>query len=144
MEGPGLTLTDAGALCASASFCRKRNGVRRCTEESDDPAAREAAIKGACGCPSGRLMAWDKETGQPIEPDLEPSASLIQDPTKRVSGPIWLKGSVPVEGADGTGYEVRNRVTLCRCGGSKNKSFCDGTHVSIGFNDGDEAVNPQG
>ena len=35
--------------------------------------------------------------------------------------------------ADGTTYEVRNRVTLCRCGASQNKPFCDATHASIGF-----------
>jgi CDGSH-type Zn-finger protein len=36
-------------------------------------------------------------------------------------------------GADGFEYEARNRMTLCRCGGSKNKPFCDGTHLSIKF-----------
>jgi CDGSH-type Zn-finger protein len=30
---------------------------------------------------------------------------------------------------------VRNRVTLCRCGASKNKPFCDGTHATIKFRD---------
>ncbi|MHB8164175.1 MAG: CDGSH iron-sulfur domain-containing protein [Methanoregula sp.] len=31
--------------------------------------------------------------------------------------------------ADGKPYTVRNRVTLCRCGKSGNKPFCDGSHV---------------
>jgi CDGSH-type Zn-finger protein len=34
---------------------------------------------------------------------------------------------------DGFVYEVRNRVTLCRCGGSKIMPFCDGTHEKIEF-----------
>jgi CDGSH-type Zn-finger protein len=37
--------------------------------------------------------------------------------------------------SDGFHYEVRNRVTLCRCGASQNKPLCDGTHASIKFND---------
>jgi CDGSH-type Zn-finger protein len=37
--------------------------------------------------------------------------------------------------ADGFRYEIRNRVTLCRCGASKNKPFCDGTHAAIKFRD---------
>ena len=37
---------------------------------------------------------------------------------------------------DGHRYEVRNRVTLCRCGASKNKPFCDGSHAAIEFKDG--------
>jgi CDGSH-type Zn-finger protein len=35
--------------------------------------------------------------------------------------------------ADGFAYETRNRVTLCRCGQSQNKPFCDGAHASIKF-----------
>jgi CDGSH-type Zn-finger protein len=42
---------------------------------------------------------------------------------------------------DGTQYEIRNRVTLCRCGASRNKPFCDGNHVLIVFNDGDKSLN---
>jgi len=42
---------------------------------------------------------------------------------------------VQLVGADGHQYELRNRMTLCRCGASKNKPFCDGAHVSIGFSD---------
>jgi CDGSH-type Zn-finger protein len=30
-------------------------------------------------------------------------------------------------------YAVRNRVTLCRCGQSRNKPFCDGTHKDVEF-----------
>ena len=53
-----------------------------------------------------------------------------------MSGPIWVKGGIRIEGADGKSYEIRNRVTLCRCGQSSNKPFCDGTHASMHFHDG--------
>jgi len=45
-----------------------------------------------------------------------------------------------VESSDGTVYESRNRATLCRCGKSLNKPYCDGTHIMAGFNDGDESL----
>ena len=38
-----------------------------------------------------------------------------------------------IESAGGTEYEVRNRVTLCRCGRSRNKPFCDGSHITVGI-----------
>jgi CDGSH-type Zn-finger protein len=38
-----------------------------------------------------------------------------------------------VHRVDGQPFETRNHVTLCRCGGSKNKPLCDGTHKEIGF-----------
>ncbi len=60
---------------------------------------------------------------------------MIEDPQEGVSGPLWVRGGIPVVSADGTPYEVRNRVTLCRCGASQNKPFCDGSHASIGFTD---------
>lgn len=74
-------------------------------------------------------------TGESIEPKYEPAVVLIEDPGKGCSGPLWVRGGVQIVGADGFAYEVRNRVTLCRCGASQNKPFCDGSHASIGFDD---------
>jgi len=132
--GPDLILTDAQKLCALARFChRKEGGVWDLTEESDNPISRASAIQGAWDCPAGRLIAWDKKTGQAIEPRYEPSIGIIEDPSKKVSGPIWVRGGIVIESSDGSQYAVRNQVTLCRCGQSKNKPFCDSRHVSIGY-----------
>jgi CDGSH-type Zn-finger protein len=79
----------------------------------------------------------DKKTGEVLEPNFELCISMIEDPQKKVSGPLWVKGAIPIESSDGFEYEKRNRCTLCRCGKSSNKPFCDRTHISIGFNDED-------
>jgi len=140
ISGPALVLTDSSSLCASARFCHQGGGTWKLVANSDDPKSRELAIEEAGNCPSGRLVVWDVKTEKPIEPDLNPSISLVEDPDNNVSGPVWLKGSIPVESSDGTEYEIRNRATLCRCGQSKNKPFCDGSHIQCGFNDGDESL----
>ena len=132
IEGADITLTDVVNLCAFARFCDRDGGVWQLTEDSEDPEARDMAIQEACDCPAGRLVMWDKKTGQSIEPELEPSIGLIEDPQIGVSGPIWVKGGIPIEASDGTVYEERNRVTLCRCGRSQNKPFCDGIHAAKG------------
>jgi CDGSH-type Zn-finger protein len=128
LQGPTLKLTDVRSLCANARFCHRAGGTWVLAEESDDPEARRIAIEEAGDCPGGRLVAWD-EKGNAIEPDFEPSIGLIKDIQAGIMGPLWLRGGIPVESADGTTYEVRNRVTLCRCGKSENKPFCDGRHI---------------
>ena len=70
------------------------------------------------------------------ENHLDPAIGVVEDPGLGVSGPLWVQGGIPIESADGTPYEVRNRVTLCRCGVSINKPFCNGRHASIKFRDG--------
>ncbi len=140
INGPDLVLDDAQDFCALARFCHRKGSVWEFTENSGEPESRKNAISNACDCASGRLVARDKKTGKPIENKFVASLSLIEDPQKKVSGPLWVKGGVRIESADGSAYEKRNRVTLCRCGRSGNKPFCDGTHVSCGFNDGDETL----
>jgi CDGSH-type Zn-finger protein len=135
IEGPAMTLTDVESLCAFGRFCDPNGSVWNLVNATDQAAARDDFVRQACNCPSGRLVAWDKATGKPLEPDYEPSISLVQDPAKDCSGPLWLRGGVQLVAADGFAYEVRNRMTLCRCGASKNKPFCDGSHASIGFSD---------
>lgn len=140
INGPTLKLKDTSILCAAARFCHRGGGTWGLTQHSDDPNARELAIEEACSCPSGRLVECDRKTGNVYEKKFAHSISLIEDPQNKVSGPIWLKGGIPVESSDGTTYEVRNRQTLCRCGKSQNKPFCDGSHIDAGFNDGDESL----
>ncbi|HEX2694172.1 MAG TPA: CDGSH iron-sulfur domain-containing protein [Acidobacteriota bacterium] len=132
-SGPELDLTWSAEICAATCFCHRGEEAWGYAKRSDDPAARAAAVEEACNCPSGSLVAWDKKTGAAIEPVLEPSIGLVEDPTSGTSGPIRVKGGIPVESAEGVEYETRNRATLCRCGKSGNKPFCDGTHVLTGF-----------
>jgi CDGSH-type Zn-finger protein len=130
IEGPTRSLTDAEELCAYARFCDPKGRVWNLVAQTDNPAARRLVDHEAGHCPAGRLIAWDKKTGKPIEPQFKPSIGLIEDTALHVKGPIWVRGGIPVVSADGTPYEVRNRVTLCRCGRSENKPFCDGTHAA--------------
>ncbi len=49
------------------------------------------------------------------------------------NGPYVVSGAVEVRDADGNAYTVKETFALCRCGGSSNKPFCDGTHSRNGF-----------
>jgi CDGSH-type Zn-finger protein len=128
--GPELELVDIPILCASARFCDRAGGVWDNTRQSDDPAAKQVVIDEVGYCPAGRLLVYNKAR-HAIEPELEPSIVLIEDPIVGVDGPIWVRGGITIEAADGTLYHTRNRVTLCRCGRSHNKPFCDGRHVDV-------------
>lgn len=122
IDGPDLILKDATNLCAGADFCERVGGVWSLTENSNNPESKKTAIEEACECPSGRLVIIDKKTKKPIEPKLDQSIGISEN------GPLCVKGGVPVESVDGFIYETRNRVTLCRCGKSRNKPFCDSSH----------------
>ena len=132
LVGPELTLAEVPVLCSEARFCQRAGDTWHLVRKSADPECRRIAIEEASECPSGRIMLKDKN-GQVIEPELPPSIGLIEDVPAGFSGPIWVRGGIPIESADGVVYEVRNRVTLCRCGYSKNKPFCDGSHLEFQF-----------
>lgn len=139
IDGPTLKLDDIQELCASARFCHRDGGIWNLVPQSGEIKARRTAIEEACDCPSGRLVVLDKKGKKIIEPNFEKSIGLIEDPTIGVSGPIWVRGGVPVESADGRVYKVRNRITLCRCGKSSNKPFCDSSHFPEEHEHGDKS-----
>jgi CDGSH-type Zn-finger protein len=129
-DGEGVALYDDISICTKAGFCGDRfTTVWRMLEDAADPAVRERIRQMTGLCPSGRIVT--QPTGaERDEPPYEQIVAIEKD------GPVWVRGGIPVVAADGTPYEVRNRQTLCRCGGSGNKPFCDGTHRSNGFRDG--------
>jgi len=86
-------------------------------------------------CDGSHTAAGFQATG---EPAIKPSEALARrDGAVKVlglpNGPLQVQGALEI--VSGTGHTV-NRVMqtfLCRCGGSANKPYCDGTHGKIGF-----------
>lgn len=66
--------------------------------------------------------------------------------TVRENGPYLVEGPVRIVDADGNEYDIsaRRRVSLCRCGASVTKPFCDGTHSRLGFEAAERAVREEG
>lgn len=128
LVGTEMIMTDEPALCVHAGFCGSRlSNVWDMMERTGDPEVRARVQGMIANCPSGRLEWAPSEGAAPVEPGYTMSVAAVPD------GPLWVRGGAPIETADGTTYPVRNRVTLCRCGASANKPYCDGTHKSVGF-----------
>jgi len=131
MRGPNQTLLDNEQYCAFARFCdrggRVWNLVMQGTAPADKLSAEEANL-----CPAGRLMMFTND-GDLLEDQTAPAVHTIEDSGLKISGPLWIKGGIRVESADGRSYEVRQKQTLCRCGASGNKPFCNGAHASVKF-----------
>ena len=63
--------------------------------------------------------------------------------TVRENGPYLVRGPITIVDADGVQFDLpadKPAVALCRCGGSTNKPFCDGTHSKTGFAAAERAV----
>ncbi len=129
LSGTNITMTDDGKLCMHGGFCgNKVDKVWQMLDRSDDTRVRFALMQMVERCPSGRL-GYEID-GAPVEPDLPRQVAVTKD------GPLWVTGGVTVTMSDGRQLETRNRVTLCRCGQSKLKPLCDGSHRDAKFRDG--------
>lgn len=128
ITGKQMDLMDAEELCAFARFCTSESDIWTLVEQAEGRKAEDLIIHQSTYCPAGRLTAVTKE-GVRIEPDLPQEISILEDPVMGCIGPVWVKGGIEIEDENGQVYPVRNRVTLCRCGRSENKPFCDGAHL---------------
>ncbi|MCX6286369.1 MAG: (4Fe-4S)-binding protein [Bacteroidetes bacterium] len=88
-------------------------------------------------CPS-RALTYIKNCGNALS-RAEKAASGKSPETKIQilnNGPALIRGNYVITDADGKKIKVENEVAaICRCGSSKKKPFCDGTHHKIGFTD---------
>lgn len=100
---------------------------RRPWIEPDEIKADEVA-KVVWDCPTGALH-YERKDGASGEPIPSSNSARLA-----VDGPIYIEGRIDLVFADGT-RENENRVALCRCGDSKNKPFCDNSHIEAGYSD---------
>jgi uncharacterized Fe-S cluster protein YjdI/CDGSH-type Zn-finger protein len=77
-------------------------------------------------CPSGALLYRRHDGGPEEDPDGPATVIPIRD------GPLLVTGKVEVRREDGD-VEILPRATLCRCGQSQHKPFCDNQHLAAGF-----------
>ena len=129
-DGTRIFVKDDRSVCIHAGFCGDRiSNVWKMTQDTDDTQVRVRIMSMIERCPSGALSYSLERDGENLEPDLPVEIAITPD------GALWVSGGIPIERADGQPLEVRNRVTLCRCGGSGNKPLCDGTHKENGFSE---------
>jgi CDGSH-type Zn-finger protein len=130
--GKGITIFDNRALCAHAGHCTDGlASVFRMRSEpwiDADGAPVQDIIDTIRRCPSGALSyAIDGVEAAPVE-----RAPMV---TVSANGPYEITGGIElmdVKQGDGASSE---HCTLCRCGASNNKPFCDGSHWDAGFRD---------
>ena len=126
--GKRITILDNRAICAHAGICTdKLASVFRYGEEPwivADGAAADEVMETIRQCPSGALSY--AEAG-PLE-----RAPMI---TVTANGPYAVTGGIELVGVPFGDGASREHYTLCRCGASKNKPFCDGSHWDAGFKD---------
>ena len=139
LENDGIRVKVDNSYCVHAKYCfNKTSGIRALMAEPADANAKSQIMAMVDRCPSGTFVYELDLDGTMTECEDElpqEVAAISEDSNCETAGPLWVSGNVPIMQPDGTFLETRNRVTLCRCGKSKNKPFCDGTHGSIGFKD---------
>jgi len=128
----GITIHDNRALCAHAGLCTA--GLASVFKYGSEPwidpdgAAVEQIVQTIHKCPSGAL-SYSINGVEEHSQQRTPAITVTKDGPYAVVGAVALLDQTWGQGASTEHY------TLCRCGGSRNKPYCDGTHWSIGFED---------
>ena len=130
--GGDITIHDNRGICAHIGFCTDNlpSVFRMKTEPWIDPdgADKNEIVEIVKKCPSGAL-SYSLKDKEYRDQDRNPQILVSKDGPYFVTGGIGLNDEQMGEGAS------KEHFALCRCGGSKNKPFCDGTHWYINFKD---------
>jgi CDGSH-type Zn-finger protein len=130
-SGKIITVRRDYSLCMEAGFCGNHmSNLETLSAETDDPNAAAQVIGMIERCPSGSYTFTLGESGPDIEPDYPKQIAVLTEMSDsgELMSALWVTGGIPIERADGKPMEIRNRVTLCRCGESRIKPLCDGQH----------------
>ncbi len=126
-EGERITIHFDGSRCIHARRCVTglpavfQAGVKGgwIDPDAEDP---EAIVRIAYACPSGAITVARKDGGAGEAPPRVNKLAVLEN------GPLAAHAEMTIEGRG-----AMTRATLCRCGLSKNKPFCDNSHIEGGF-----------
>jgi CDGSH-type Zn-finger protein len=124
------------SLCMDSGFCGNRiTGIKKMMAQTGEPKVRAEIIGMIERCPSGSYSYAMSSGEADIEPDLPEQIAVTTEITEkgRLRSAYWVTGNIPIERSDGQPFEIRNRVTLCACGETKNSPLCDGSHREVEF-----------
>jgi CDGSH-type Zn-finger protein len=131
-EGREVTIVNNPLLCSVAEYCHRE--LESVFNMHNDPWINPDGgtlenIKAVIEkCPSGALSYSINGQPQPVS-DCDATVTIEKNGPLRITGGIELKDVNWGQGASQEHY------TLCRCGASRNKPFCDGSHLAINFDD---------
>jgi len=92
-----------------------------------DAAATDALVKQVKACPSGALGYYMNGDDNEESETLETKVEVLEN------GPLLVYGTLKVTHKNGSEKTKNKTTAFCRCGASQNKPYCDGAHVSDGF-----------
>jgi CDGSH-type Zn-finger protein len=131
-RGKAITVFDNRAICAHAGYCS--DGLKSVFLYGKEPwidpdgAGVEEIIATIRKCPSGALSY--AIGGVEAEPLPRPPKVVVSD-----NGPYAVSGGIELMNVEFGDGASREHYTLCRCGASANKPFCDGSHYRVNFRD---------
>jgi CDGSH-type Zn-finger protein/uncharacterized Fe-S cluster protein YjdI len=91
-----------------------------------DAQAVEELMRIGQNCPSGAITVLRNSAGTPADSNGPPIVNTVR---VRENGPLAVEAQLLIKGQP----QANPRATLCRCGQSKTKPFCDGSHGAAGF-----------
>lgn len=131
----GITVTFDPNVCVHSAVCLKALPAvfdvrrRRWVAPEAAPAADVAAAIDRC--PSGALRYVLE--GRPDTAAEEPTGEAAAVIQASRNGPLLVRGPFELVDEEGKRIATGERAALCRCGGTGNQPFCDGSHRRIGF-----------
>lgn len=132
--GKMITVHDNRRLCSHSAEClRNLESVFSLEERpwiNPDRATVESVIDTVRRCPSGALSYSINGIEDRDQTERKPVVIVDRN------GPYRIEGGIELMGIENCGIGAsKEHYTLCRCGASNNKPFCDGAHLSIKFKD---------
>lgn len=130
-----ITVVWKPSLCIHSRNCF--NGLPGVFDPAKRPwidpkgASSEEIVKQVSLCPSGALSSYKNSAEGDPAPASEETAIITAE--ARPDGPLIVYGDITVKKPDGSSEKRTGKTAFCRCGGSNNKPYCDGTHNKLEF-----------